>query len=87
MMAFIRYIVWQLLIVPHFFNGSSPFTTNLTWKCYFYIILIYTAAATGIISFINQMNKKFGPGVLLPMLWGKYRNPKEKERIFMFMDL
>ena len=41
----------------------------------------------GVISFINQMNKKFGPGVLLPMLFGKYRKPREEERIFMFMDL
>ena len=40
-----------------------------------------------VISFINQMNKKFGPGVLLPMLFGKYRNPQEEQRIFMFMDL
>lgn len=87
MMVFIRYVVWQLLIIPHFFGGSSPLNTNLTWKYFFYIILIYTAVATSIISFINQMNKKFGPGVLIPMLLGKYRNPKEEERIFMFMDL
>ena len=40
-----------------------------------------------VISFINQMNRKFGPGVLLPLLLGRYRNPKEEERIFMFMDL
>jgi adenylate cyclase len=91
MMLFIRYIVWQLLIVPYFFDGSSPFRTDLTWdltwKYFFYILLVYTAISTAIISFINQMNKKFGPGVLLPMLLGKYRNPIEEKRIFMFMDL
>jgi adenylate cyclase len=42
---------------------------------------------SAVITFINLMNKKFGPGILLPMLLGKYRNPKEEERIFMFMDL
>ena len=33
------------------------------------------------------MNNKFGPGILLPMLLGKYRKPRVEERIFMFMDL
>lgn len=40
-----------------------------------------------VITFIIQVNKKYGPGVLLPLLLGKYREPKEEERIFMFMDL
>jgi adenylate cyclase len=40
-----------------------------------------------VISFINQINKKYGPGILVPLLLGWYRDPKEEERIFMFMDL
>jgi adenylate cyclase len=36
---------------------------------------------------MKEVNKKFGPGILLPLLLGKYRHPKEEERIFMFMDL
>jgi adenylate cyclase len=40
-----------------------------------------------IISFIKQMNNKFGPGVLIPMLLGKFRKPRIEERIFLFMDL
>jgi adenylate cyclase len=48
---------------------------------------IYVIVMIGGISFIKQMNNKFGPGILLPMLLGKYRNPREEERIFMFMDL
>jgi adenylate cyclase len=42
---------------------------------------------TLVISFINQVNKKYGPGILIPLLLGRYRNPKEEDRIFMFMDL
>jgi adenylate cyclase len=42
---------------------------------------------TLLISFINQVNRKYGPGVLVPLLLGKYRNPRDEERIFMFMDL
>jgi len=37
--------------------------------------------------FINQVNKKYGPGILIPLLLGQYRKPKEEERIFLFMDL
>jgi adenylate cyclase len=48
---------------------------------------IFTMVMIAGISFIKQMNNKFGPGIILPMLFGKYRNPREEERIFMFMDL
>jgi len=37
--------------------------------------------------FFKQMNKKFGPGILLQYLTGKYFNPIEEDRIFMFLDL
>ena len=33
------------------------------------------------------MNKKFGPGILLKYVTGKYFSPKEENRIFMFLDL
>jgi len=37
--------------------------------------------------FILQVSEKFGQGVLINFLLGKYHKPKEEERIFMFMDL
>ncbi len=37
--------------------------------------------------FIKQMSRMFGPGVLLQYVSGKYFNPKEEKRIFMFLDL
>jgi adenylate cyclase len=37
--------------------------------------------------FILQVNDKFGQGVLINFILGKYHRPKEDERIFMFMDL
>ncbi|MEE9430211.1 MAG: adenylate/guanylate cyclase domain-containing protein [Melioribacteraceae bacterium] len=48
---------------------------------------LYTSVMIVIISFIKQMNNKFGPGIILPMFLGKYRKPRVEERIFMFMDL
>ncbi|MGD8306652.1 MAG: adenylate/guanylate cyclase domain-containing protein [Ignavibacteria bacterium] len=84
---FIRYVLWEKVIVPHYFKNIGPMVNEQTWEYVFYVILIYTLAMSITISFINQMNKKFGPGILIPMLFGKYRNPKEEERVFMFMDL
>ena len=37
--------------------------------------------------FILQVADKFGQGVLINFLLGKYHKPKEEQRIFMFMDL
>jgi adenylate cyclase len=57
------------------------------WRLLFYLLLIYYSFMTLVINFINQINKKYGPGVLLPLLLGRFRDPKEEDRIFMFMDL
>jgi adenylate cyclase len=43
--------------------------------------------ASFIFHFFKQMNKKFGPGILFHYLAGKYFNPIEEDRIFMFLDL
>jgi adenylate cyclase len=63
-------------------NYTSQFFSNMGIST-----TIYTMVMMAGISFIKQMNNKFGPGIILPMLWGKYRKPREEERIFMFMDL
>jgi adenylate cyclase len=55
--------------------------------CFFYLLLLYNIFIGLLINFINQINKKYGRRVLVPLLLGKYRNPKEEERIFLFMDL
>ncbi|MCZ6900624.1 MAG: adenylate/guanylate cyclase domain-containing protein [Bacteroidetes bacterium] len=34
-----------------------------------------------------QINNKFGHGVLLNFIKGRYRNPRRENRIFMFLDL
>lgn len=48
---------------------------------------IYTAVMIVVITFIKQMNTKFGPGILIPMLLGRFRKPRTEKRIFLFMDL
>ena len=74
-LALLRIAFWRLNV------------SHKAWSYLFYIMLIYYLMMTLMVNFINQVNKKYGPGVLVPLLLGKYSNPREEERIFMFMDL
>jgi adenylate cyclase len=82
----VRFVLFDRFILPMMFEGRSPMS-DVSWKYTFYIFLLYYFIMTMVITFIIQVNKKYGPGVLLPLLLGKYRQPREEERIFMFMDL
>jgi adenylate cyclase len=53
----------------------------------FFKILIYTYLISSGIILMQIFNQKFGPGVLIDLLLGKYRQPKEIKMIFLFMDL
>lgn len=50
------------------------------------VTIISTLSALGI-SFLRPVSRKFGQGVLLQYVLGKYYQPREEERVFMFMDL
>ena len=78
----IGYLMGAKLIESPILNYPHFFANNMFWAS-----SIYTAIMIVIITFIKQMNKKFGPGVLVPMFFGKYRKPTVEERIFPFMDL
>ena len=82
----LRYGIFNLFISPIFFNGDSPMTTD-TWRSFFVQLFIFYSFLNVGISFISQVNKKFGPGILLPLMLGKYRKPRVEEKVFMFMDL
>ena len=51
------------------------------------MIMSYWALAVAFALFILQVTEKFGQGVLLSFLIGKYHQPREEARVFMFMDL
>lgn len=53
----------------------------------FWSIMWYIVLASLVFSFIKIATERFGPGVFVKMLLGKYKNPKEEDRIFMFLDL
>ncbi len=84
--SFLRFVLFGLLIAPSL-KANVVSLAEATWKYFYFICLVFYFVMTIVITFVNQVNTKYGPGVLLPILLGKYRNPIEEERIFMFMDL
>jgi len=68
--------------------GNETFVEKLLHsKFRFASTFVYSVLITVLINFISQVNRKFGPGILLPMFFGKYHQPIVEERIFMFLDL
>jgi adenylate cyclase len=86
LLLILRYVFFDPLI-------STPLSvpgiilSEESWRLMFLLLGIYYFFMTLVINFINLVNKKYGPGILLPLLLGRYRKPKEEDRIFMFMDL
>lgn len=53
----------------------------------FVLTIIYWGISCMLALFILHVSDKFGQGILLNFILGKYHQPKEEKRIFMFMDL
>ncbi len=56
--------------------------TDMFLTLYVYLLLL---GAT--LNFIRNIGNRFGHGILINFLIGKYRKPIEEDRIFMFVDL
>lgn len=82
----LRFVLFDRIISPSLYLRGVTLDEQ-SWRYLFYLLLIYYFFMTLVINFINQVNDKYGPGVVVPLLLGKYRNPREEIRIFMFMDL
>ena len=64
----------------------SEATQVLRSKMY-WVFFVYFLFVAGLITFVRMVNQKFGPGILWNMFIGRYRNPREELRVFMFLDL
>lgn len=53
----------------------------------FWMVTAYFIICSLLLSFIRLANDKFGKGIMFNMLIGRFRNPREVDRIFMFLDL
>ena len=66
-----------------FFKYIIEVITNKT----LFVILIYSMFIGDILVCTTLIANRFGRGVLLSIMLGKYHRPKEQDRIFMFLDL
>lgn len=92
----VSYLITILVLIS---MGMRIFTKvmqiELNWEVYQdfmfskeMILLTFYCFAVGVfIDLFKQIDKKFGPGNLWRMLKGEFYDPKEDERIFMFLDL
>lgn len=53
----------------------------------FWLVTAYFIICSLLFSFMRLANDKFGKGIIFKMLIGRYKNPREVDRIFMFLDL
>ncbi|HAX48762.1 MAG TPA: adenylate/guanylate cyclase domain-containing protein [Ignavibacteria bacterium] len=63
---------------------SLLYTLNSQYTIALYL---YGAFISLLINFLKEVNKKFGPGILVKLFSGRYYNPRIEDRIFMFIDL
>ena len=59
-----------------FLTDSSHYKAGMAW-----------AMVVSITQLLLQVSSKFGPAVFWNLIRGKYHQPKEEQRIFMFLDL
>ena len=53
----------------------------------FLSLVIYLLLVAALYNFLHEVSKKFGSGVMLGLLLGRYHQPREESRIVMFLDL
>lgn len=84
--AFVFY--YYILVGESYFDGDIWFNLTEFVSSYGFLLnlIVWTVVATATIV-VLQVNDKYGRGVFLETLLGKYHNPINEERIFMFLDL
>ncbi len=82
------------LAVTIFVLGHSPGTTMFAEEFMVHIYdplhiknMIIWSIVVALTQFVIMINDKFGQGVLLHFLSGRYHHPRTEERVFMFADI
>ncbi|AXT49500.1 adenylate/guanylate cyclase domain-containing protein [Aquimarina sp. BL5] len=86
----VTFIVFTLITDVFTTLTYTHSNVHSVWCCFnksFWAVILYIVFASFVFSFIKIANEKFGKGVFINILLGKYKNPQEEKRIFMFLDL
>lgn len=91
MLIFISMAIWGITCLEMKEAPFHPKVTGIVRQYIFSLKFMVNMAYWGIsilfALFILQASEKFGQGVLINFLLGKYHRPKEEHRAFMFLDL
>ncbi len=68
---------------PEVLDTSRLFFSNSL----FIAVLLYAGGIIAIILFLFEINDNLGQGIVINFLTGKYHNPRQENRIFMFLDM
>ena len=76
-------IMAALLVVPWLYSGDdlSPFRPGIVND------VAFSIAATFVFVSLTSIAQLIGPNVLASLLTGRYYNPREEQRIVLFLDL
>ena len=66
---------------------ASPKFQKFLYEGEFLQIVLFSLGVSFVVNFIRQINRLLGHNALLMFITGKYHQPMEEERIFMFLDL
>ena len=86
-------ITLSLILMGRVQAGSTGMDTladehfNILTNKSYQVFILFFIVTSWILNTYQEVNRKFGKGVLLEMLLGKYHRPLEADRIFMFIDL
>lgn len=80
--SFTNYLTGRSTLSDAFVQASYFIGTDLFFSLYVYLILLGIT-----LNFFRELGNRFGHGIIFNYLSGKYREPVEENRIFMFLDL
>jgi adenylate cyclase len=83
----VLFLTSQRIDQPLFHDTTIALFTHYVFSPKAIVNTIFLGIVVAHSLFILQVAEKFGQGVLVNFLLGKYHRPREEVRIFMFMDL
>ncbi len=75
------------LIQGHSLSSTWELIREFMFTDIFLSLYIYLMLLGGVLNFFRAMGNRFGPGLLVNYISGKYKKPIEEERVFLFIDL
>ncbi|MCK0125136.1 adenylate/guanylate cyclase domain-containing protein [Gelidibacter sp. F2691] len=89
---YLIFLIFSLTIIAYLAEDyiGVDFPNHTGWwisNKIFWMVTAYFIICSLLFSFIRLANDKFGKGIIFKMLIGRYKNPREVEKIFMFLDM